>query len=44
MVLCILVLLIIYLLRYLLRRTYEHQQKAVKGFMAKYDIIKLVYA
>ncbi|MFY9590317.1 GIY-YIG nuclease family protein [Rickettsia endosymbiont of Halotydeus destructor] len=27
----------------ILRRTYEHKHKAIKGFTAKYNVIKLVY-
>ncbi len=27
----------------ILRRTYEHKQKIIKGFTTKYNVIKLVY-
>ncbi|ABV79481.1 GIY-YIG nuclease [Rickettsia bellii] len=27
----------------IIRRSYEHKQKIIKGFTAKYNIIKLVY-
>ncbi|MCC8376799.1 MAG: GIY-YIG nuclease family protein [Rickettsia endosymbiont of Graphium doson] len=27
----------------ILRRTYEHKQKIIKGFTTKYNVIKLIY-
>ncbi|HJD61969.1 MAG TPA: GIY-YIG nuclease family protein [Rickettsia endosymbiont of Columbicola hoogstraali] len=27
----------------IIRRSYEHKQKIIKGFTAKYNIVKLVY-